>query len=222
MYDTDGNRTAAEVSIVPNSTPNRAPQPFFHVTRSKPLAGEPVLFDARQTSDPDHSSTSLLVEWDFDGDGIFDTSPATTKTATTQLASPGNHLARFRVTDPAGAQSISSPIALHVRSTTTEVGETNVTGRALSASILPNPFRSGAGAAIRFDIPASAQVSLDVFDVQGHLVRALVAGKAMTAGSHYVTWSGLDSNGRRAGAGVYFLRLSSGRLVATRRLVLVR
>lgn len=78
----------------------------------------------------------------------------------------------------------------------------------------PTPFQTET--AIRFDLPRRGPVTLEVFDVRGRRVETLVDG-VLGAGTHHAVWS--------AGAlpdGVYFLRLSAGALVATRRTVLIR
>ncbi len=70
----------------------------------------------------------------------------------------------------------------------------------------PNPFNPST--TINFSIPQHAQVSLAVFDVNGRLVNQLLDG-GMTAGSHTITWNGLDMSGKPLASGVYFYRVSS-------------
>ena len=72
------------------------------------------MLDASSTRDPDHASSYLTVEWDLDGDGIFDTAPTTRKTYTASFPTVGVQLITVRVTDPAGAQSVSTPLALRI------------------------------------------------------------------------------------------------------------
>ena len=86
----------------------------------------------------------------------------------------------------------------------------------------PNPF---AGATlIRFSIPSQAPVDLKVYDVRGRLVKSLLnsGAGAMAPGLHEVRWDGRDSNRKRVASGVYFYRLSAGRLSATRKMVVLR
>jgi len=78
------------------------------------FVGQGVVLDASQSSDADHSLATLQVEWDFNGDGLYDTAPTTSKLFTNRFASTGNWLVRARLTDPAGAQTVSTPIALRV------------------------------------------------------------------------------------------------------------
>jgi hypothetical protein len=69
----------------------------------------------------------------------------------------------------------------------------------------PNPFNPET--AIRFGLPEGAVVDLDIFDVAGCRVATLLAGEALPAGWHQVTWRGRDDAGRALASGVYLYRL---------------
>ncbi len=84
---------------------------------------------------------------------------------------------------------------------------------------LPNPTRGTA--LIRYSLPTTRPVSLDVYDLGGRLVRRLASG-SVTAGAHEARWDGRDAAGRAVAGGVYFYRLASGGDVLTRKLVMVR
>jgi flagellar hook assembly protein FlgD len=77
----------------------------------------------------------------------------------------------------------------------------------------------GASSALRFSIPAAGHVSLKVYDVSGRLVRTLVNQDA-AAGSFTQRWDGYGDDGARAGAGVYFVRLSAAGQTTDRKVVL--
>jgi len=96
------------------------------------------------------------------------------------------------------------------------VGPTALPRRIALGVPAPNPSRS----AVRFTLalPDPATVEVAVFDATGRRIRTLLSGRA-PAGSLPLTWDGLDDRGRRAGAGVYFLRASTPGASATRRLV---
>jgi hypothetical protein len=68
----------------------------------------------------------------------------------------------------------------------------------------PNPFNAVTG--IRFDVPRSQQVDLDVFDLLGQRIRSLWSGVA-TAGTHTVHWDGHSDDGSPVGTGVYIYTL---------------
>jgi hypothetical protein len=61
-------------------------------------------------------------------------------------------------------------------------------------------------AKINFALNLPGHVSLQVFDVAGRLVRTLEDGYR-NAGAHLVTWDRKTDDGRRAGSGVYFIKL---------------
>jgi hypothetical protein len=90
----------------------------------------------------------------------------------------------------------------------------------LAMDLGPNPFRSALG--IRFAIPgvAGQPVAITVYDVSGRPVRRIgaEAGPGSAAGllEGRVTWDGHTDDGRVAGSGVYFLRLTAPGVSATR------
>ena len=60
-----------------------------------------------------------------------------------------------------------------------------------------------------------------MFDVQGRRVTVLLEGE-VSPGWGEVSWNGLDSEGKRVGAGVYFVRFEAGQVQQTRKLVQLR
>ena len=78
----------------------------------------------------------------------------------------------------------------------------------------PNPFNPST--TIFFTIPKRSLVSLNVFDVLGKEVAALVSGE-MPTGSYSRTW-----NAATMPSGVYFYRLQSGSFTETKKLVLIK
>jgi hypothetical protein len=71
----------------------------------------------------------------------------------------------------------------------------------------PNPFNPST--AIPFALDSPGHVELELIDVQGRLIRRLVAGR-LDAGSHEITWDGRDANGRPVASGQYFYTLIVG------------
>jgi len=71
----------------------------------------------------------------------------------------------------------------------------------------PNPFDGAT--TIRFRLPATSEVTLAIYDLQGRLVRTLLQGSA-AAGDRSVVWDGRDAHGRKAGIGIYLCILQSG------------
>jgi hypothetical protein len=83
----------------------------------------------------------------------------------------------------------------------------------------PNPFRPATQ--IRFSIPTREDVSLVVYDVSGRAVRQLAHG-VREPGRYTVAWNGLDGQGSRVAAGVYFYRLTAGSETLTRKMTVLK
>jgi alkaline phosphatase len=83
----------------------------------------------------------------------------------------------------------------------------------------PNPFNPQT--TIAFNLPRNEQVRLNIFDVQGHLVRTLVDG-VRGEGQHTVVWSGDDNAGQRVASGTYVYRLETEQMVLNRTMVLIK
>lgn len=58
---------------------------------------------------------------------------------------------------------------------------------------------------MRLDLPAAMRTDVRVFDAAGRMVRVLHRGM-LPAGRHALTWDGLTAQGRRANAGIYWIR----------------
>lgn len=69
----------------------------------------------------------------------------------------------------------------------------------------PNPFNPTT--AIAFDMPRDGHVDLNVYAVDGRVVRSLL-NETRTAGSHRVTWDGRDNQGNLMPSGTYFYRFA--------------
>ena len=82
----------------------------------------------------------------------------------------------------------------------------------------PNPMHSSAE--IRYELAAESNVSLEVLDIQGRIVRRLRHG-VQPAGSHHVKLDRRDDHGRALPAGIYLIRLGTGEAIRTTRIVLL-
>jgi hypothetical protein len=85
----------------------------------------------------------------------------------------------------------------------------------------PNPFNPVT--TIVFLVPDGRvrDVSLKIYDVSGALVKTLV-DQALDGGRHEVRWDGTNSRGNRVGTGVYFYRMKSEGIIATRKMILLK
>jgi hypothetical protein len=85
---------------------------------------------------------------------------------------------------------------------------------------VPNPFNPRT--LIRFETSATRIVDLRIYDVQGRLVRTLLAGESFAPGTHEVPWDGRDETGAEAATGVYLSRFVTEAGVESRRMTLIR
>lgn len=91
--------------------------------------------------------------------------------------------------------------------------------RDASRIVTENPARVGASIAYRTSTAGKVQVQL--FDVNGRLVRTLDEGQ-FPAGERLARWDGKDERGRMVGSGVYFFRVATPDGVEKRRIAVLR
>ncbi len=83
----------------------------------------------------------------------------------------------------------------------------------------PNPFNPLT--TIAYDLPQPAEVRLGVYDLQGHLIRRLLAAR-QPAGFHQVVWDVRNNSNFSMPSGVYVIRLHAGDFEKSIRAVLVK
>ena len=82
----------------------------------------------------------------------------------------------------------------------------------------PNPFRNDT--MIRYELAQAERVQIEIFDIQGRLVRSLI-DKTQDPGRYESWWDGKDSHGRETGPGIYFYRVQGSSTQSTRRMIRV-
>ena len=85
--------------------------------------------------------------------------------------------------------------------------------------VFPNPFNPTT--TVQYTLHLPGQVSLQIYDLNGRLVRTLVSDFE-SAGQHSVVWNGLTDGSRPAASGVYFARLVANGTADSRKLVLTK
>ncbi len=78
----------------------------------------------------------------------------------------------------------------------------------------PNPFN--AQTTIRYSLPKSSNVSIDIFDITGRKIETLLSSH-QPAGEHSSVWNAEDKP-----SGVYFYRLKAGETTQTQRCILLK
>ena len=88
----------------------------------------------------------------------------------------------------------------------------------------PNPFNPSTQ--IEFSVPITSQVTLNIYDILGRLVKTLADGE-LVAGNYNIIWNGKDNYGNSCSSGIYFYQLlskneSSQHMSITKKMVLTK
>jgi len=83
----------------------------------------------------------------------------------------------------------------------------------------PNPFNSTT--TIRFMLYNEMEVRLSIYNTRGQKVADLFSGK-LDKGEHFIHWDGRNLNGFMLPSGLYFVRMQSGAIIQTRKIILLR
>lgn len=83
----------------------------------------------------------------------------------------------------------------------------------------PNPFNPST--TIRYELPQSGFVEIQIFDLLGQQVAAPVS-EEKEAGRYSITWDGINKNGAQATSGVYFYRLITKNFTQTKKFMLLK
>ncbi len=76
----------------------------------------------------------------------------------------------------------------------------------------PNPFNPQT--TIRYDIPKTSYVTLEIFNVVGQRIRLLLEEQNQGHGTIQVVWDGRDDKGRIVGSGIYIYRIEASTAVS--------
>lgn len=121
-----------------------------------------------------------------------------------------------RYADPAG-RADAGAVYLMLGDTTTPVASTPPLSWVSDA--FPNPFSSTVD--VYYDLARSTDVRIEIHDVAGRRV-ASFERRGQASGRHRFSWNGATSNRAPIPSGIYFLRITTGGLEQSRKLVLLR
>ena len=132
---------------------------------------------------------------------------------------PETHVAVMTIssTDPVRPELLV-PLLLQVSSASAAPGG-DLPRSVVFSGAVPNPFNPSTN--LQFSLPADGRVELDVFDVSGRKVRALLVAD-LSAGLHDVPWNGRDDAGRNLASGAYYARLTVDGVSTVKSVSLVR
>jgi hypothetical protein len=170
----------------------------WSVTGAAP--GSYLTFDASR-SDDGGRSFFRLAHPDISGNGANYTLHDTT-------AGPGSRYIYRVIISEAGREAASFEVELETP--------------ALAFSLMqnhPNPFNPST--TIDFTLTHEERAVLEIFDITGGHVRTVI-DRRLPAGRHTATWGGRNEAGTPVASGLYFYRLTAGKLRESRKMVLMR
>ena len=83
----------------------------------------------------------------------------------------------------------------------------------------PNPFNPKTE--ISFTMSMQDRAILSIYNITGQKVKTITDSQ-MIPGKHTLTWSGKDSMGREVSSGMYFYKLTVGKISYQKKLILLR
>jgi len=83
----------------------------------------------------------------------------------------------------------------------------------------PNPFNAVTN--IKFVLPRSSDVMIEIFNVLGQRVKMLV-NERLSTGFKSVVWDGRDENGLEVSSGLYFYRITANDFIQTKKMLLLK
>ena len=84
----------------------------------------------------------------------------------------------------------------------------------------PNPFTGST--TIEYYLAQSADVTINIYNVQGRLVKSLLEKQQTIAGYNIIEWDGKNDNGKIVSSGVYFYQIKTADWKKTKKMVLIR
>jgi hypothetical protein len=102
----------------------------------------------------------------------------------------------------------TGPLMIPVTLTSTTAATTPIASGTFGiVSAAPNPFNPST--TVTFHLPKTSPVTVEIWSVDGRLVRTLASERLFPAGENKLVWNGSDSGGELAASGVYYIRLST-------------
>jgi hypothetical protein len=101
------------------------------------------------------------------------------------------------------------------------IGDRQPKFRTTLANFAPNPLLAGATGRIQFTMARDSKAKVDIFDVEGRLVKTVFDGIAQE-GINEAFWNGSDATGNQVANGVYFYRLRANTEDFSKKMVVVR
>lgn len=84
----------------------------------------------------------------------------------------------------------------------------------------PNPFNPSTR--IQFSLPQTEKVRLEIYDIQGNLIRSLIDYELYNPGNYEAEWDGKDNFGKQVSSGIYFAKMHAGKFAQTKKMNFIK
>jgi len=168
-----------------------------------------------------HSSLGHALEYRFGwGDGSF-TDWSSGLVAAHKWTEKGNFGIVAFARSKADTFTVTSSDTLHVivRDPDAVAEETELPAEFRVEQNYPNPFNPKT--MIRYQLPAGAHVTMEIYNISGQKIRTLV-DEEQAAGYHAAIWDGHNDAGMAVAAGLYFMQIRAGGNMNTIRMALLK
>jgi len=104
-------------------------------------------------------------------------------------------------------------------------GISNTPGRAVPKYFTldqnyPNPFNPETH--IQYSLSKPANITVQIFNINGVLVKTLLHSQKQEAGKYFLTWNGTTDEGAPVSSGVYFYRLQTEKVTEIKRMIFLK
>ena len=155
-----------------------------------------------------------------DGDQMYDCGVANDASGNYKTVGLSFELGGLVNTSAPSTKEVLLDSIMHFFGITTGVEElTPLDVKTITMQLSPNPFSTST--AIRWQLNDNSNLTLQVFDITGRLVRDLSQQSSVSGNQSSVIWNGTDARGRKLPSGVYFVTLTTETLSETQKIILV-
>ena len=83
----------------------------------------------------------------------------------------------------------------------------------------PNPFNNST--IVQYNLKKQNKVEISIYDIKGSKVKTLV-NEFKQAGNYYANWDATSNKGQKVGSGVYLYKITAGKYMAVKKMVLLQ
>lgn len=83
----------------------------------------------------------------------------------------------------------------------------------------PNPFNPST--TIQYEIPRAGKVEVQIFDINGRLVRT-IENQNKSAGAYHVEWNGQNESGGKVASGLYLYSVKFENSIFSKKMILIK